>query len=185
MNDPIITQMAANLAEVAARNGASIISNKIKTAKTKRDNKETINELEEIISDLLADKAEIQRIAQAYEQELVSQKITEDDIKYITENLLPIFSEFIPNKVEIEQLEKILSVETLTIMQLIGFNYKQAIGEPLTLLTRKAIEAKIPMDSKTNANYVLAMANLAQDEKATKRYYQLTGQPIPKEENDE
>ena len=38
------------------------------------------------------------------------------------------------------------------------------------------------MDSKTNANYVLAMANLAQDEKATKRYYQLTGQPIPKEE---
>ncbi len=185
MNDPIITQMAANLAEVAARNGASIISNKIKAAKAKRDNKATINELEEIISDLLADKAEIQRIAQSYEQELVSQKITEDDIKYITENLLPIFSEFIPNKVEIEQLEKILSVETLTIMQLIGFNYKQAIGEPLTLLTRKAIEAKIPMDSKTNANYVLAMANLAQDEKATKRYYQLTGQPIPKEENDE
>lgn len=185
MNDPIITQMAANLTEAAARNGASIISNKIKAAKAKKDNKETINELEEIISDLLADKAEIQRIAQAYEQELVSQKITEDDIKYITENLLPIFSEFIPNKVEIEQLEKILSVETLTIMQLIGFNYKQAIGEPLTLLTRKAIESKIPMDSKTNANYVLAMANLAQDEKATKRYYQLTGQPIPKEENKE
>ena len=98
MNDPIITQMAANLAEVAARNGASIISNKIKAAKAKRDNKATINELEEIISDLLADKAEIQRIAQSYEQELVSQKITEDDIKYITENILPIFSEFIPNK---------------------------------------------------------------------------------------
>ena len=31
--------------------------------------------------------------------------------KYITENLLPIFSEFIPNKVEIEQLEKILAVQ--------------------------------------------------------------------------
>lgn len=70
-------------------------------------------------------------------------------------------------------------------MQLIGFNYKQAIGEPLTLLTRKAIESKIPMDSKTNVDYVLAMANLALDEKATKRYYQLTGQSIPKEENDE
>lgn len=185
MNDPIITQMAANLAEAAARNGASFISDKIKAAKTKKDNKETINELEEIISDLLADKAEIQRIAQAYEQELVSQKITEEDIKYITENLLPIFSEFIPNKVEIEQLKKILSVETLTIMQLIGFNYKQAIGEPLTLLTRKAIESKIPMDSKVNVEYLLAMANLAKDEKATNRYYQLTGQPIPKEEESE
>ena len=35
MNDLIITQMAANLAEAAARNGASIISNKIKAAKEK------------------------------------------------------------------------------------------------------------------------------------------------------
>ena len=177
-------QLAANLVEVATRNSASLISNKIKVAKAKKDSREIINELEEIISNLLTDKAEIQRIAQAYEQELVSQKITEDDIKYITENLLPIFSEFIPNKVEVEQLQKILSIETLTILQLIGFNYKQAIGEPLTLLTKKAIESKIPMDSNTNANFVLAMANLAKDEKATKRYYQLTGRPIPSEENE-
>ena len=81
-----------------------------------------------------------------------------------------------------EQLKKILSVETLTIMQLIVFNYKQAIGGPLTLLARKAIESKIPMDSRVNVEYLLAMASLAKDEKATNRYYQLTGQPIPKEE---
>ncbi len=181
MDNQIVAQLSANLVETAARNSASFISNKIRAAKTKKNDKETINELEEIISDLLNDKSEIQRIAQAYEQELVSQKITEDDIKYITENILPIFSEFIPNKVQIEQMKKILSVESLTIMQLIGFNYKQAIGEPLTLLTRKAIESKIPMDSKTNANYVLAMAKLAEDENATKRYFQLTGQVIPSE----
>ena len=158
MNNTIFMQLAANLVEVATRNSASLISNKIKVAKAKKDSKEIINELEEIISDLLTDKAEIQRIAQAYEQELVSQKITEDDIKYITENLLPIFSEFIPNKVEVEQLQKILSIETLTILQLIGFNYKQAIDEPLTLLTKKAIESKIPMNSNTNVNFVLSKA---------------------------
>ena len=174
----IFVQLAANLAEVGARNGASIISNKIRASKAKKNDKETIAELEEIISDLLNDKSEIQRIAQAYEQELVSQKITEDDIKYITENLLPVFSEFMTDKVQSDQLKRILSVETLTIMQLIGFNYKQAIGEPLTLLLKKNIEAKIPMDSKTNINYVLAMAKLAQDEEATKRYLRLTGQPI-------
>ena len=82
------------------------------------------------------------------------------------------------DKVQSDQLKRILSVETLTIMQLIGFNYKQAIGEPLTLLLKKNIEAKIPMDSKTNINYVLAMAKLAQDEEATKRYLRLTGQQI-------
>ena len=182
MDNQILGQLAANLAESAARNTASFISNKISTVKTKKNDKETIAALEEIINDLLNDKLEIQRIAQAYEQELVSQKITEDDIKYITDNLLPIFSDFIPDKVQIEQLEKILSVETLTIMQLIGFNYKQAIGEPLTLLLRKAIESKIPMDSKTNANYVLAMATLAKDKEATKRYYELTGQVAPNDD---
>ena len=61
-------------------------------------------------------------------------------------------------------------------MQLIGFNYKKAIGEPLTLLVRKAIESKIPMDAQTNANYVLAMSELAKNPDATKRYYLLTGQ---------
>ena len=179
MNDPIIIQSAANLAEIAARNGASIISDKIKKARANKDLQKTINELEEIINDLIADKNQMQMIAQSYEQELISQKITEDDIKYITKNILPIFKEFIPDKIQIEQLEKILSVETLTIMQLIGFNYKQAIGEPLTLLARKTIESKIPMDSKVNIEYVLAMASLAKDAESTKRYFQLTGQNIP------
>lgn len=63
MNAPIITQMAANLSEVAERNGASFILDKIKAAKTKKDNRETINELEKIICDLLVDKAKNQRIA--------------------------------------------------------------------------------------------------------------------------
>lgn len=185
MDTQVVTQLAANLVEATARNGANFVSNKITAIKTKKNDKETIAGLEEIISDLLNDKAEIQRIAQAYEQELVSQKITEDDIKYITGNLIPVFNDLMPGKeAEMEQLKKVLSVETLTIMQLIGFNYKKAIGEPLTLLLKKIIESKIPMDSQTNANYVLAMANLAQDEVAMKRYLQLTEQQFIAEDTD-
>lgn len=176
MNNQIIAQLATSLVDAISRNTASFIANKIHTIKAKADDKQTIAELEEIISELLNDKTEIQRIAQAYEQELVSQKITEEDIKYITDNLLPLFSEFIEDKVEMEQLKKVLSVETLTIMQLLGFNYKQAIGEPLTLLLRKTIENKIPMDPKINTEYILTMASLAKDEKSTNRFLQLTGQ---------
>ena len=181
MDNQIVAQLGADLIEATARNGASIISDKIRTAKTNKEYKETISELEEIIYDLLNDKAEIQRIAQAYEQELVAQKITEDDIKYITNNLIPILSSLLSeeNREQLEQLKKLLSVETLTIMQLIGFNYKQAIGEPLTLLLRKIIEAKIPMDPKTNVNYALAMANIAKD--ATMRFYHLTNQEVPED----
>ena len=183
MDNQIVAQLGANLIEATARNGAKIISDKIRIAKTNKEYKETISELEEIIYDLLNDKAEIQRIAQAYEQELVVQKITEDDIKYITNNLLPILSTLMPEdgREQLDQLKKILSVETLTIMQLIGFNYKKAIGEPLTLLLQKIIESKIPMDAKTNADYILAMAKIALDNESTKRFYQLTNQKLPEE----
>lgn len=183
MDNQIVAQLGADLIAATARNGASIISDKIRIAKTNKEYKETISELEEIIYDLLNDKAEIQRIAQAYEQELVAQKITEDDIKYITDNLIPILSSLLPkeNREQLEQLKKLLSVETLTIMQLIGFNYKQAIGEPLTLLLRKIIESKISMDSKTNVDYALAIANIAKDKEATKRFYQLTNQKMPED----
>lgn len=70
-------------------------------------------------------------------------------------------------------------------MQLIGFNYKQAIWEPLTLLLKKIIESKIPGDSKTNVNYALAMATLANNKEATKRYYQLTGLQEPEKRENE
>lgn len=176
-NNQIIVQLAANLAEATARNTASFVSNKITAIKAKKNDKDTINELEEIISELLTDKLEIQRIAQSYEQELVSQKITEKDIKYITDNLLPILSKFIPadKYSDLEQIKSILSVETLTIMQLLGFNYKKAIGEPLTNLLKKVIEAKIPTDTETNTKYALAITKIAQDKDATDRYLQLTG----------
>lgn len=177
-NSQVIAELASNLIEASARNTASYIADKIKTSKAKKNDKETINELEEIIQSLLNDKLEIQRIAQAYEQELLSQKITEKDIEYITNNLLPIFSKFMPaDKIDdFEQIKSLLSVETLTIMQLLGFNYKRAIGEPLTVLLQKIIESKIPADSTMNNKWALALANIALDEDATRRYYKLTGQ---------
>lgn len=175
-NNQIIAQLAANLAEATARNTASFITNKISAIKAKKNDKETIGELEEIISELLSDKIEIQRIAQSYEQELVSQRITEKDIKYITDNLLPILNKFIPDdkKTDFEQVKSLLSVETLTIMQLLGFNYKKAIGEPLTNLLKRVIESKMPSDMETNAKFALKIAEIATDEDSTKRYLQLT-----------
>ena len=117
-DNQILAELASNLIEASARNGASYITEKIRTIKAKKDDKKTIAELEEIISDLLNDKNEIHRIAQAYEQELLSQKITEKHIKYITDNLLPVLKDFMPeDKVEdFEKIKSILSVETLFII---------------------------------------------------------------------
>ncbi len=187
-SNQIIAQLAVNLAEVATRNTASLITNKIAAIKAKKNDKETIGELEEIISELLSDKAEIQRIAQSYEQELVSQRVTEKDIKYITDNLIPIINEFIPSdkKDELNRIKPLLSVETLTIMQLLGFNYKKAIGEPPTNLLKKYIETKMPNNvdyAKINSKIMLKTMDIAFDENATNRYLLLTGQSKVKEKN--
>lgn len=40
-----------------------------------------------------------------------------------------------------EQIKKLISVDTLKTMQLLGFNYKAAIGEPLTELCSNAISS--------------------------------------------
>ena len=175
MNETIIA-LGANLVEITARNTASIINDKIKRVKAKKEDKKTIGEMEEIINDLINDKYHLERIAKSFEEELITQKITDKDIEYITKNIIPIISNFIPeeNREQLEQLKKLLSVESLTIMQLIGFNYKKAIGEPLTMLLRKNIEQLIP-SNHNNYDFLLGIAELAKDEEATMRFCQLTG----------
>lgn len=48
-----------------------------------------------------------------------------------------------------EQIKELISVDTLKTMQLLGFNYKAAIGEPLTQICANAI-SNMGSKSKTN-----------------------------------
>lgn len=176
MEDQAI-KLAAALATAVGNNTVNAISDRIKVARANKDKDKTITALEEIINDLQSDKNELIRIAQAYEQEFVSQKITEKELKYITDNVLPLLDKFIPQeqKETVEQIKSILSVETLSIMQLLGFNYKRAVGEPLTVLLQKTIESKLPADPALNQKLQLAIVELARDPAASKRYEALTG----------
>ncbi|PID31761.1 hypothetical protein CR970_04060 [Candidatus Saccharibacteria bacterium] len=168
--------LAAKLATVIATNTATVISDRVKTAHANNNKDKTIAALEEIINDQVSDKNELIRIAQAYEQEFVTQKITEKDLEYITNSILPLVEKMLPgDKVTAGQIESLLSVETLTIMQLLGFNYKRAIGEPLTILLQKTIESKMPTDSTISQKLQLAIIELARDPEASKRYEALTG----------
>lgn len=176
MEDQAI-KLAAALATAVGKNTVNIISDRIKIAHANSSKDKTINTLEEIINDLQSDKNELIRISQAYEQEFVSQKITEKELKYITDNVLPLLDKFIPQnqKETVEQIKSVLSVETLNIMQLLGFNYKKAVGEPLTSLLQKTIESKIPIDPVMNQKFQLAIIELAKDSEALARYEILTG----------
>lgn len=155
--DPYISNTLVDLAtrtgEVMLRNTVEGISNKIKQTKAKRNDEETIKIMEEIISNLQDDRMELNRIIQEYEEEISMQKISDENIDYITENIIPKLTELFENDPSntnseemiqtIESIEPLMSKETFTILQLLGFNFKEAIGIPLTNLLRSAISQNI------------------------------------------
>ena len=187
-----IADLGTRLSETMVRNTAGGIRDRIKALKTKREQKEIIQELEEIISDLIDDKNELKQIAEAYKEKFVAQQISQEEIEYITHTVIPVLKELIEasddgNSAAAANMEKtldvltsILSVQTLTVLQLLGFNFKQAIGEPLTLLLQKFITSKAPVDPQSNAEYNKLMmafnvevAKMAQDKDATERWERL------------
>lgn len=151
MDNQIYSDLISKTTGVIINNTSEIIFNRIEKAKAKKDDKQTIVELEEIINNLMNDKNQLQSIIQQYEELLAIQKVSDKDIEYITENIIPIIANILQsdavskdNKQQVseifEVLEPLLSIETLKILQLVGFNFREAIGIPLTNLTKKAID---------------------------------------------
>lgn len=105
------------------------------------------------------------RIAHTYEDKLVDQKITETEINYITESIIPLIEKLLDQngsdsaeKVQenLDLFKSLISKETLSILQILGFNFKEAIGEPLTHLLASLIEAKIESTNKVSEQNMLA-----------------------------
>lgn len=144
--DPELTQLSMQLANTAVRNSASVVAERINSARTRKRDQETIAELEEIVNELVADKAELVRIAQAYEEEFVSQRLSSENVEYIIGSVVPVLQRLVAESGDETAVEKmmdllqpVLSVETLTVLQLVGFNFKRAIGEPLTEVLHQRI----------------------------------------------
>lgn len=168
-----LIDLGIKLSESLAKNTASAIFTKIKAIKARKDDRETINELEEIIQELISDKNELLQISQAFQQELMAQKITEVEIEYITQKLMPKLQELakvtgsnVDEMVNI--LSPVISKEALTILQLLGFNFRKAIGEPLTILLEKLILSKLPLSIEKQAEIQLETIKALQNPNAAK-----------------
>ena len=185
--DPALQELSVLLSEAAVRNAAATVADRISAAKARKRDKETIAALEDIVNELLADKSELVRIAQAFDDELVAQRLSSDDVNFITENLLPLIRQLMEVSDQdvlepqmLDTLKSILAAETLTIMQLIGFNYRQAIGKPLTELAAAAITSRMPQDQTQSLDLQqalverdIALAELAGDPEAWARFVEL------------
>ena len=147
-----LAQMGTELTALAVKGTATAVSTKVKTIKAERDAEKIKNYYNEIISELIEEREDIIRIAQAYRHELEKIEISDEDIEHLhntIELVIDILSQFIEaDGIEsLKALKDIVNVDTLKTMQLLGFNYKEAIGIPLTKLCAQAIEK---LSSKKN-----------------------------------
>lgn len=178
--------LGTELSKIAGKSVA-VIYDKIKAAKNDQDNKQTIAKLEELISELIDDKQSLIQIAQTYQSSLAAQSITEAEIEYVSSELLPIIETLVESSNDegkekmtatIELLKPILSKETIKIMQIMGFNYKEAIGQPLTELLASTIRSKIQDEYKyklaaLSAERDVAYMKLCCDPEAFERFKEL------------
>jgi archaellum component FlaC len=139
-----IAEMGANLTALAVKGTVSAISARVRAIKMEKDAETIRNKYDEIVNELLAEREEAVRIAQVYKSEVERYEISDDDILYLHSTIskvLEILGEMNPSMPidTFEQVEGLINVGTLKTMQLLGFNYKSAIGEPLTQVCAEAI----------------------------------------------
>ena len=144
--DNTIVELGTQLGILAAKNTASTIYNKISVLKHRREDGKTITEYEEIINDLITEKQELIRIANAYKQQYENINISDEDMEYLHNTLRIVLESTSPDGKTDENLSvalAFLNKDTLKTMQLIGFNYKEGIGRPLTELCEEWIKLKL------------------------------------------
>ena len=176
---------------------ATAVSSKIRAIKEEKNIDKIRNTYDEIINELLNEREEAVRIAQAYKSELEKVVISDEDIQHLhntVSRILEIIKEIQISSVKshgpeainavkaqvesYEQIKELISVDTLKTMQLIGFNYKAAIGEPLTLMLKNLILSKViePDSLKAFEKIVTPeMVEILKDKTAYQNFLKITG----------
>ncbi len=162
--DPTIGAAMINLgsalSSLVLKGTATVIHGKIESIK-KEQNIDTVRATyNEIVNQLLEEREDAVRIAQTYKQELEKVVISDEDIEYLQQTISKVLD--VINALQlidslgddpakqaaaqasiaaIESVKNLISKDVLKTMQLLGFNYKAAIGEPLTQLCANAISS--------------------------------------------
>jgi len=151
-----LAELATNLAALTVKGTVTSISTKVKAIQNEKDLEAVKNSYDEIINELLSEREEAVRIAQIYKSELDRYQISDDDIKHLHNTVgrvLQILQGLSPttDMENFDQFKDLINIDTLKAMQLLGFNYKQAIGEPLTNICAEKINSLVkPLPKKTN-----------------------------------
>jgi hypothetical protein len=162
--EPYVTEAIVNLGveltKLAVKGTTTAVNKKITAIKDEKKVETVRSTYDEIINELLQERDEAVRIAQSYKSELERVQISDDDLKCLhntVSRLLEMFNVNLQNE-QYGQMKELISIDTLKTMQLLGFNYKIAIGEPFTQLCADKISS-LGAGKKQNSNSSNAKGN--------------------------
>ncbi|MBN2794580.1 MAG: hypothetical protein JXR88_04180 [Clostridia bacterium] len=162
--DPNTVELTSILTKNIAEVTFEWVTNKLKAAKEVKDIEALRNTYEEIINSLVRKNSEVTRVAQEYKVLYDRVNISDQDIEYLQSTLEKILNlltssgnSSVPSA-SIEIVKQIVNKETLKTMQLLGFNYKEAIGEPLTEVCSTMIRKKFEL-TKNSSNKTSQIRN--------------------------
>lgn len=149
-----LAELETTLTILAAKGTARAVAAKINGIRQEKSVEAVRNAYDEIVNELLEERAQAILLAQTFKDELDRVEIDEDGIKSLDATIGRVFEiiKHFPGVLDgdpeksgqqeasFEQIRALISADTLRTMQLLGFNYKAAIGEPLTELCANAIK---------------------------------------------
>ncbi len=140
-----IIESGTALATLVGSGTVKAISAKIQSLKSEKSVDKVRAGYDEILTQVLQERSDAILLAQTYKAELDKIEISDEDIEHLqntVSNVLDIIKRLSPETPmdTYETIRDLISVDTLKTMQLLGFNYKAAIGEPLTEICANAIK---------------------------------------------
>lgn len=149
----LLEQLSKSLTILSTKGTVSATEARIRAMQVEKDIEKIKNQYDEIVNELIAERAEAIRIAQIYRNEIEKYEISDTDIEHLhntVSTVLDIIKEMSPDTdiTVYQQIKNLISVDVLKAIQLLGFNYKSAIGEPLTTVCSNAILSNFKV--KTN-----------------------------------
>lgn len=141
--------IAKQLSTLFAKPGADAIVAKLNGLSSEKDTRELRAQYEEIIYELLQDRNAALAIAKEYKDELENIQISEEEINSLHNTVSNVIDVLITSggiseeeQASMHALKDLISADTLRSLQLLGFNYKEAIGSTLTELVKLWINTK-------------------------------------------
>ena len=156
MNPELMTQLIEEgtaLATLVGSGTIRTITAKVQSLKSEKQVDKVRAEYDEILTQVLQERSDAILLAQTYKAELDKIEISDNDIEHLqntVSKVLDLLKELLPDTPvdSFEVFKELITVDTLKTMQLLGFNYKAAIGIPLTEICANAIKNYTTKNSK-------------------------------------